>query len=90
MGQRGEDGRIPANKLLQAVVLILFSNLLLIGNNYVVAWTKLTSPEIVLVRGVFQVIIFVFLVCRDKEAKESGNILHKLRKGGIVFRVFFH
>merc|ERR1712055_947413 len=68
-----QEGRIPNKKLLQAVVLILFSNLLLIGNNYVVAWTKLTSPEIVLVRGVFQVIIFVFLVCRNKEAKESGS-----------------
>ena len=75
MGLGGEETRIPANKLLQAVVLILFSNLLLIGNNYVVAWTKLTAPEIALVRGVFQVIIFGFLVCRDKEAKESGNIL---------------
>ena len=66
--------------LLQGSTLILISNLVYIGNNYLVAWTQLQAPEIALVRGIFQIAIFGAIIWRgrqDKKEKNSGNILNK-------------
>ena len=62
--------------VLQGCVLILLSNLVYIGNNYLVAWTQLQAPEIALVRGIFQIVIFGAIIWRgrrDKKEEESGN-----------------
>ena len=62
--------------VLQSSVLILISNLVYIGNNYLVAWTQLQAPEIALVRGIFQIVIFGAISWRgrqDKKEEKSGN-----------------
>ena len=65
--------------VLQGSVLILISNLVYIGNNYLVAWTQLQAPEIALVRGIFQIVIFGSIIWRGRRAKKedtSGNIFN--------------
>ena len=66
-----EEVQLPVKKLLKGSVLILISNLIYISNNYLVAWTQLTAPEIALVRGGLQVIIFGFIVWRRKETNRE-------------------
>ena len=67
-----EEDRLSANKILQGSVLILISNVIYIGNNYLVAWTGLTASEIALVRGGFQVIVFGIIVWRGQRTNETG------------------
>ena len=67
MTDKQEEERLPVKKLLQGSMLILISNLMYISNNYLVAWTELKAPEIDLVRGGLQVIIFGCCVWRRKE-----------------------
>ena len=69
---------LPLKSVLQGSVLILISNLIYISNNYLVAWTQLKAPEIALVRGVLQVIVFGIIVWRADQTKreetvDSGN-----------------
>ena len=62
--------------VLQSSVLILISNLVYIGNNYLVAWTQLQAPEIALVRGTCQIVIFGAILWRgraDEKEEKSGN-----------------
>ena len=73
MSEKQEGESLPLKKLLQGTVLILISNLIYIGNNYLVAWTQLTAPEIALVRGGLQVIVFGFLVWRIQKTKRNVN-----------------
>jgi hypothetical protein len=54
--------KLSLRKVLQGAVLILISNLVYIGNNYIVAWTELRAPEIALVRGGLQIILFGAIV----------------------------
>ena len=71
--KQDQDERLPVKKLLQGSVLILISNLIYISNNYLVAWTQLTAPEIALVRGGLQVVVFGFPIWRTKETNRNEN-----------------
>ena len=73
MSEKQEKESLPLKKLLQGTVLILISNLIYIGNNYLVAWTQLKAPEIALVRGGLQVVVFGFLIWRTKETNRNEN-----------------
>jgi len=57
--------------LLQGCVLIVLSNLVYIGNNYLVAWTQLQAPEIALVRGIFQIGIFGAIIWRGRQDEKE-------------------
>ena len=73
----GASPDLSLTTVLQGSVLILISNLVYIGNNYLVAWTQLQAPEIALVRGIFQIVIFGAIIWRgrqDKKEEKSGNI----------------
>ena len=74
---------LPLKTVLQGSALILISNLIYISNNYLVAWTGLLAPEIALVRGGLQLLIFGSLVWRSRGTnKESGSII-------AVERIFY-
>ena len=61
-------------RIFLGTVLILFSNLTYIGNNYLVAWTGLLAPEIALFRGVVQCLVFGSLLLRNKSKKKSPQM----------------
>jgi len=65
--------KLNARTLLSATFLILVSNLIYIGNNYIVAWTELKAPEVALARGLLQVLIFGFVFWKEQKAKEKEN-----------------
>ena len=67
----GED-KLSASKIMQGSVLILISNVIYIGINYLVAWTRINASEMSLVRGGFQVIVFGIIVWRGQRTNESG------------------
>ena len=72
---------LPLKTVLQGSALILISNLIYISNNYLVAWTGLLAPEIALVRGGLQLLIFGSLVWRRRGTnKESGSIIKVKRR----------
>ena len=78
MSKFQEEERLPVKKLLQGSMLILISNLIYIGNNYLVAWTQLKATEIALVRGGLQVIVFGIIIWRmekpdSKISNDSGK-----------------
>jgi len=72
--------KLPVKAILQGSLLILISNILYIGNNYLVSWTGLAAPEVALVRGTLQVVIFGLHVwkTRKTEADISGSKKNKL------------
>ena len=72
-----ETSGASASKILQGSVLILISNVIYIGNNYLVAWTRINASEIALVRGGFQVIVFGIIVWRSRRTNESGNTTYR-------------
>jgi len=86
MAEESKEEVLLMKKVLQGSVLILISNLIYVGNNYLVAWTKLTAPEIELVRGALQVIIFGIIVWktegvirkRNEEPKNKRIVLYFL------------
>ena len=59
--------------VLQGCVLILLSNLVYIGNNYLVAWTQLQAPEIALVRGIIQIVIFGVVFHRERQGEKEAK-----------------
>jgi len=59
--------KLHVKAILQGSLLILISNLIYIGNNYLVSWTELAAPEVALVRGALQVVLFGVLVWRTRE-----------------------
>jgi len=61
--------KLQVKAILQGSLLILISNLIYIGNNYLVSWTQLAAPEVALVRGVLQVTVFGVLVWRSRETE---------------------
>ena len=76
-----EKETLPLKTVLQGSVLILISNLIYISNNYLVAWTGLLAPEIALVRGGLQLLVFGCLVWRRRGTnKESGIIITVKRR----------
>jgi len=75
--------------VLQGALLLLISNLVYIGNNYLVAWTHLTAPEIALVRGTFQMVLFAAIIYKRGAARKE-NITDQIPSpvlfyGQIVF-----
>ena len=85
MTDKQEDvERLPLKNLLQGSVLILISNLIYISNNYLVAWTQLKAPEIALVRGGLQGIVFGCFVWRreetNKDLKEASGKFDEVNK----------
>merc|ERR1719347_1921281 len=64
---------LSSKAVLQGAVLVLISNLIYIGNNYLVAWTQLQAPEVTLVRGTFQMILFSAIIWRSKKTKKEGK-----------------
>jgi len=60
------NDKLQVKAILQGSLLILISNLIYIGNNYLVSWTQLAAPEVALVRGALQVAIFAVLVARTR------------------------
>ena len=64
-----------AKSILFGSILIIFCNFLYIGNNYIVAWAKLKAPEVMLVRGGLQLLVFGFVNFYNK--KEKNNIITK-------------
>ena len=71
MTAQDKPEKLPLRNVLQGSVLILISNLIYISNNYAVAWTELKAPEIALVRGTFQVMVFGVIVWRDVKGEET-------------------
>merc|ERR1712098_756173 len=59
---------LSSKAVLQGAVLVLISNLIYIGNNYLVAWTQLQAPEVTLVRGTFQMLLFSAIIWRSKKS----------------------
>ena len=53
--------------MLQGSVLVLVSNLVYIGNNYLVVWTKLEATEVTLVRGSFQMALFSCIIWKGQK-----------------------
>ena len=90
MAEERKQETLPIKKLLQGSVLILISNLIYIGNNYLVAWTKLTAPEIALVRGVLQVIIFGIIVCKAEGVTREENEEPKNKRILLYFLIGFY
>ena len=74
------NDNLQVKAILQGSLLILISNLIYIGNNYIVSWTRLAAPKVALVQGALQVAIFGVLVCRTREtgADISGKKNNKL------------
>ena len=69
MTDKSEEGTITNRNLAIGTALILISNLIYVGNGYIVKWTELKAPEIAIVRGLVQTILFGILVLKSK--KES-------------------
>ena len=73
--------------VLQGCVLILLSNLVYIGNNYLVAWTQLQAPEIALVRGTCQIVIFGAILWRGRAGKKeekSGKLYFSVNRNAYL------
>ena len=73
--------------VLQSSVLILISNLVYIGNNYLVAWTQLQAPEIALVRGTCQIVIFGAILWRGRAGKKeekSGKLYFSVNRNAYL------
>jgi len=60
---------------------ILLSNLIYIGNNYLVAWTGLAATEIALFRGVLQILVFGIILGRSWRKKEGNTDLKDHEEG---------
>ena len=65
--------KLNARTLLSATFLILVSNLIYIGNNYIIAWTELQATEVALARGLLQVLVFGFVFWKEQKTKEKGS-----------------
>merc|ERR1719167_124367 len=77
-----------AKDYLIGVLLILISNIIYIGNGYLVKWQKLQAPEVALLRGVIQVMIFgTVLFCRSwKESQENKG---KFTPSAVFYLVLY-
>ena len=62
-----KEETLPIKKLLQGSLLILISNLIYIGNTYLVSWTQLKATEVTLVRGGLQIFVFGLLAVSNKK-----------------------
>ena len=74
MSEEQEKRSSSHKNLLQGSVLILISNLVYIGNNYLVAWTQLAAPEIALARGGLQIVVFGVIVWRERKMKREEDV----------------
>ena len=72
MTDESNKKQVTTRNLVLGTSLILISNLIYVGNGYIVKWTELKAPEIALVRGVVQMILFGGLVWKSrKESQET-------------------
>ena len=62
MLDNSNEKQVKTRNLVLGTSLILISNLIYVGNGYIVKWTELKAPEIALVRGVVQIVLFGILV----------------------------
>jgi len=71
---------IPAEKklnlrdLFSGLSLVLLSNLIYVGNSYIVAWTGLRAPEIALVKGAIQTTVFAILVWKHRTSSKQTDV----------------
>jgi len=63
-----EKKKLPVKALLQGCLLILMANLTYVGNNYLVSWAGLAAPEVGLVRGAMQILVFGLILWRSRGA----------------------
>jgi len=72
-----ENGKteVSRTKIFLGLGLILISNLIYLGQSYLVKWTGLTASEVAMTRGTFQVVVFssVLLYQRRKQTEKSNN-----------------
>ena len=61
-----EKKKLHVKALLQGCLLILMTSLIYVGNNYLVSWAGLAAPEVGLVRGAMQILVFGSLLWRSR------------------------
>jgi len=83
MSEEQEKRSSSHKNLLQGSVLILISNLVYIGNNYLVAWTQLAAPEIALARGGLQIVVFGVIVWRERKMKREEDVDSGPKSSGL-------
>ena len=71
MKEAYNEKQITTRNLVLGTSLILISNLIYVGNGYIVKWTELKAPEIALVRGVVQILLFGILVWKNIEESQQ-------------------
>jgi glucose uptake protein GlcU len=76
------EKQVTTRNLVLGTSLILFSNLIYVGNGYIVKWTELKAPEIALVRGVVQMILFGAIVWKNRKESQQDKKC-KLKKSTI-------
>jgi len=81
MNTNKEKNKLHMKSILQGSLLILITNLIYVGNNYLVSWTGLAAPEVALVRGTIQIMVFGSLVWRSRENRETWETGEKGEKG---------
>ena len=81
MTENPEEIKVTSRDLFAGTALVLFSNLIYVGNSYIVTWTGLKAPEIALVRGAIQMLIFGIIVWRS--SKESQQTEKSMKIGKI-------
>jgi len=81
--------KLHIKAILQGSLLILISNLIYIGNNYLVSWTELAAPEVALVRGALQVLLFGVLVWRTRETGVEISETKNSRLGLCAWLVLY-
>ena len=81
MCDHSEEKKLTVRRLFQGSSLILISNLIYIGNNYIVAWTGLTATEVALARGGLQVLVFGVICYREKRCEEQADEEKDFEKG---------
>ena len=71
MSETSNEKQVTTRNLVLGTSLLLISNLIYVGNGYIVKWTELKAPEIALVRGVVQIILFGGLVWKSRQESQQ-------------------
>ena len=74
MLDNSNEKQVKTRNLVLGTSLILISNLIYVGNGYIVKWTELKAPEIALVRGVVQIILFGFLGWKSRQESHQPEM----------------
>ena len=73
MPEASNEKQVTTRNLVLGTSLILISNLIYVGNGYIVKWTELKAPEIALVRGVVQMILFGVIVWKNRKESQQNE-----------------